>query len=426
VTTLAASATRKIPHSGKRRICFPITNRAYYGRSQLLIKKLHSHPEMELELMLGGSILLDKYSRHIADDIEAGGFTISASLFNVIEGGNHVAMAKTACLTALEFTNGLHTIDPDVVIICGDRFEQLAIAMAAAYLNKTIAHIEGGDVTGSIDESVRHAITKLAHIHFVTNADAHRRVLAMGEDPRYVFNTGSLDVELASRVDSPITSTIVNGHGVGHAIDVAQPFLMVIQHPVTTEGENRQHLEATLSAVSALDLQTIWFWPNPDAGTGEMAETLRHFREHHEPATAKMRFITNVPADQFISMLRLTACVIGNSSAGIKECSYLGTPVVNVGGRQQGRLNAENVVHVGYDADEIVRTVQAQIRHGRHPRSDIYYQPDASQAIVDVLARAELYTQKRFHDAIGACGPREESESSTAASRASGGGAPRA
>ena len=114
--TLFASASRKMPRSDKRRICFPITNRAYYGRSQLLIRKLHSHPSIELELMLGGSILLDKYSRHIADDIEAGGFTISASLFNVIEGGNHVAMAKTACLTALEFTNGLAAIDPDVVV----------------------------------------------------------------------------------------------------------------------------------------------------------------------------------------------------------------------------------------------------------------------------------------------------------------------
>src|SRR6195256_574239 len=239
--TLAASATRKMPHTGKRRICFPITNRAYYGRSQLLIRKLHSHPEMELELMLGGSILLDKYSRHIADDIEAGGFTISASLFNVIEGGNHVAMAKTACLTALEFTNGFHAADPDIVVICGDRFEQLAIAMSAAYLNKTIAHIEGGDVTGSIDESVRHAITKLAHIHFVTNDDAHRRVLAMGEDPKYVFTTGSLDVEVAAESPAAITSEILNGYGVGHEIDVSKPFLMVIQHPVTTERENRGH-----------------------------------------------------------------------------------------------------------------------------------------------------------------------------------------
>ena len=117
--------------SAKRKICFPITSRAYYGRSQLLIKKLHAHPDIDLKLMLGGSILLDKYSRHIADDIAAGGFDIEASLFNVIEGGNHVAMAKTACLTALEFTNGFHSIDPDVIVICGDRFEQLAIAIAS-------------------------------------------------------------------------------------------------------------------------------------------------------------------------------------------------------------------------------------------------------------------------------------------------------
>src|SRR4029079_13704480 len=183
-----------------RRICFPLTSRAYYGRTQLLIQKLQTHPAVDLQLMLGGSILLDKYSRHIADDIQKGGFAIATSYFNVIDGGNHVAMAKTACLTALEFTNGFHAVDPDVVVVCGARFEQLAIAMAAAYLNKTIAHIEAGDVTGSIDESVRHAITKLAHIHFVTNDDAHRRVLAMGEDPKYVFNTGSLDVEVAATV----------------------------------------------------------------------------------------------------------------------------------------------------------------------------------------------------------------------------------
>src|SRR5262249_23233381 len=189
---------------------------------------------------------------HIAADIESAGFSIAASLLNVIEGGNHVAMAKTACLTALEFTNGLHALNPDVVVICGDRFEQLAIAMTAAYLNTTIAHIEGGDCSGSIDESVRHAITKLAHIHFVTNDDAHRRVLAMGENPSYVFNTGSLDVELAAQVDRVLTSEQINGCGVGYEIDANKPFLMVVQHPVTTETENRAHLETTLRAVGAL------------------------------------------------------------------------------------------------------------------------------------------------------------------------------
>ena len=396
--TLFAAATRKTARSGKRRICFPITNRSYYGRSQLLIRKLHGHPSVDLELMLGGSILLDKYSHHVAADIEAEGFAISASMFNVIEGGNHVAMAKTACLTALEFTNGIDAVDPDVVVIAGDRFEQLAITMAAAYLNKTIAHIEGGDVSGSIDESVRHAITKLAHIHFVTNDDAHRRVLAMGEDPRYVFNTGSLDVERAAQIETVLTSERVNAHGVGRDIDVTKPFLMVIQHPVTTEADNRRHLETTLRAVGAVGLQTIWFWPNPDAGTAEMAETIRHFREHHEAATENMRFITNVPGDEFLAMLKATACLVGNSSAGIKEGSFLGTPVVNVGGRQLGRLAADNVVHVGYDGKAIGAAIDRQLRHGRYPSSDIYYRADASQQITDRLVDLELYTQKRFFD----------------------------
>ncbi|HEX8031829.1 MAG TPA: UDP-N-acetylglucosamine 2-epimerase [Vicinamibacterales bacterium] len=382
----------------RRKICFPITSRAYYGRSQLLIKKLHAHPDIDLKLMLGGSILLDKYSKHIADDIAAGGFEIEASLFNVIEGGNHVAMAKTACLTGLEFSNSLYTASPDVVVICGDRFEQLAIAMAAAYLNITIAHIEGGDVTGSIDESVRHAVTKLAHLHFVTNEDAHRRVLAMGEDPRYVFNTGSLDVELAAHVSTTITNEQVNALGVGHDVDIEQPFLMVVQHPVTTERDNREHLETTLKVVSSFDLPTIWFWPNPDAGTGVMADSLRHMREKHPELTAHMRFITNVPSNDFIALLAHAACLVGNSSAGIKECSYLGTPVVNIGARQQGRLTAEHVTHVGYDAAEIAAGIAAQLAHGRYAPSHIYFKENTSAAMVELLAKTTLYTQKRFHD----------------------------
>lgn len=398
MTTLLAPAARKLPRSGRRRVCFPITSRAYYGRSQLLIRTLHGHPNIELELMLGGSILLDKYSHHIAGDIEASGFATSGWFFNVIEGGNHVAMAKTACLTALEFTNGFHSLAPDVVIVCGDRFEQLAIAMAAAYLNITIAHIEGGDVSGSIDESVRHAITKLSHIHFVTNEDARRRVLAMGEDPRYVFNTGSLDVELAARVDGQVTTEEINRVGVGQDVNLEEPFLMVVQHPVTTEPDNRGHLETTLRAVASLDMPVLWFWPNPDAGTAEMAETIRHIREQHPELTRRMRFITNVPAEQFVRLLKRTACLVGNSSAGFKECSYLGTPVVDIGGRQQGRLAGPNVVRVGYDADEIRAAIQRQVAAGRHPPSTLYYRPDTSRQIAETLAGIELYTQKRFVD----------------------------
>jgi UDP-hydrolysing UDP-N-acetyl-D-glucosamine 2-epimerase len=271
--------------------------------------------------------------------------------------------------------------------------------MTAAYLNFTLAHIEGGDVTGSIDESVRHAITKLSHLHFVTNEDAERRVLAMGEDPRYVFNTGSLDVELAARVSNLVTSQQINAYGVGHDIDIERPFLLVIQHPVTTERDNRMHLEATLDAVASTRMPTVWFWPNPDAGTAEMSEMLRHVREQHAELTERMRFITNIPVEEFVSLLRQTACLVGNSSAGIKECSYLGTPVVNIGARQQGRRTGEHVQHVPYDTAAIRAAIDAQVTHGRYPSSTIYYRPDTSDIILNVLATTELYTQKRFYDA---------------------------
>ena len=171
---------------------------------------------------------------------------------------------------------------------------------------------------------------------------------------------------------------------------------MVLQHPVTTEADNRAHLEATLRAVAALDMPAIWFWPNADAGTAEMSESLRHMREQHAELTARMRFITNVPADEFVALLRRTACLVGNSSAGIKECSYLGTPVVNIGGRQQGRLSGDHVVHVGYDTSEIRDAVARQVAAGRRPSSDLYYRPGTSERIVEVLATAQLYTQKRF------------------------------
>src|SRR6185436_5342088 len=147
-----------------------------------------------------------------------------------------------------------------------------------------------------------------------------------------------------------------------------------------------QHLETTLRAIAELEIPAIWFWPNPDAGTGEMAESLRHYRERHSAMTDHIRFITNVPVDEFVALLKRTACVVGNSSAGIKECSYLGTPVVDIGARQLGRLNGDHVVHTAYDAAEIVGAVRAQLRCGRYPPSHIYYKPGASQTIVDRLA----------------------------------------
>ena len=288
------------------------------------------------------------------------------------------------------------------MVICGDRFEQLAIAMAAAYLNITIAHIEGGDVTGSIDESVRHAITKLAHLHFVTNDDAHRRVLAMGEDPRYVFNTGSLDVELAAHVEhrrSPASRS--TRYGVGHDVDIEQPFLMVDAASGDDRARQpRAHLETTLQAVASFELPTIWFWPNPDAGTGEMADSLRHMREEHPRADRADALHHQRAGRRVRRAAGAAACLVGNSSAGIKECSFLGTPVVNIGARQQGRT--------GRRRTSIARRLRRATRsrgdrspaRARPLRAVAHLPPGQHQRArsLNMLATRQLYTQKRFHD----------------------------
>lgn len=383
----------------KRIICFPITSRIHYARQKTLLEKLNRNSKIDLQLIVGGSVLLDKYGERFLPAIQESGLNIRDTLFNVIDGGSHIAMAKTAGLTALEFANSLHKLNPDIVVIRGDRFEQLAIAMVAAYLNKTVAHIEGGDLSGTIDESVRHAITKLSHIHFVTNEDARKRVIQMGENPRNVFNVGSPEVEFAAKVDPKRDGRVVNKTGTGPIIDVNKQFLMVLYHPVTTEKNNRGKTEMLLRAVDELNLPAIWFWPNSDAGTNDIAKAIRVYREQGKLKNNKIRFVTDLLPEDFIGLLRKTSVLVGNSSSGIKEASYFGVPVVNIGTRQKGRLRAENVSDVGYSQGAITAAIKTQLKRGAYPKSKIYYQLGTSDKIVKVLSRAKLYTQKTFHHA---------------------------
>lgn len=382
----------------KRTVCFVITNRVHYARQEKLLKQLRDDPAVDLKLVVGGSALLEKYSE-VMPALERHNFEVHEEMLNLIEGGNHAAMAKTAGLAVLELANTFQKLNPDIVLVRGDRFEQLAVAMTAAFLNKTVAHIEGGDVTGTIDESVRHAITKLAHIHFVTNEDAYRRVLQMGENPAYVFHVGSPDLEFASEVGRKPDEGMMNRIGVGGHIDFSKPYALVIQHPVTSEDDNLENVMKTLAAVSDTGMQALWFWPNPDAGTDEISKGIRRFREHTE--TPHIRFVIDIHPRDFISLLRHAACLIGNSSSGIKEASFFGTPVVNIGTRQQGRARGENVIDVHYDSLAIKSAIDRQITHGPYAPSHTYYKPDTARRIVEVLKTAPLYTQKRFYDTKG-------------------------
>lgn len=380
----------------KRKICFIITSKIHYGRSKLILKELKNRDDVELQIVIGASAILRNYGDVVAM-LEKDGFICNARITMTLEGGNAVAMAKTTGIGISEFTTVFDNLKPDIVMVRGDRYEVMAAVIAAAYLNITVAHIEGGDLSGTIDESVRHAITKLSHIHFSTNDDSFKRILRMGEDPRYVFNFGCPELEFAAKNTYVITNEFINSIGAGDTIDINKPFLMVMQHPVTTEvGRNRKNIEETLRAVMDSGRPTLWFWPNVDAGTDEISKGIRVFRERYQPQN--MRFVRSVPPEEFIGLLKLTACLVGNSSAGLKECSLLGTPAVNIGTRQHKRLRAHNVLDVGYNSEEIRRGIERQLENGRHEPSSIYYKEGTTQKISEILATIDLYSQKSFHE----------------------------
>jgi UDP-hydrolysing UDP-N-acetyl-D-glucosamine 2-epimerase len=382
--------------SKKRKICFVVTSKIHYSRCKLLLEELKKREDVHLQIVVGASALLEKYG-NILSIMEEDGFRPDAKITMILEGGSPVAMAKTAGIGISEFATIFDNLRPDVVVVRGDRYEVLSAAIAAAYLNIAVAHIEGGDVSGTIDESVRHAITKISHIHFATNETSKQRIIRMGEDPNYVFDFGSLDLELVSKNDYSVSKEFVNYLGVGDVVNIDKPYIIVMQHPVTSEIEkNRANIEQTLKAVYELNVPTVWFWPNVDAGTDDISKGIRVFREKYKPQN--IRFIIFLPPEEFIGLLKSASCLIGNSSSGIKECSYLGVPVVNIGTRQNNRMRGENIIDVDYDAKQIKEAINKQIKHGKYKENDLYYKKSTSNKIAEKLAEIELYIQKKFYE----------------------------
>jgi UDP-hydrolysing UDP-N-acetyl-D-glucosamine 2-epimerase len=274
----------------------------------------------------------------------------------------------------------------------------MATAVAASYMNIPVAHVQGGEVTGSIDEKVRHAVTKLADIHLVSTEKAKERVLRMGEEPQRVHVTGCPSIDLAAKVlERPELDfdPIERYGGVGDRIDPKAGYLVVMQHPVTTEYQQaRDHATETLFAVLELGLPVLWFWPNVDAGSDGTSKAIRAFREQERPAN--MHFFKNMAPTDFLRVLYNSRCLIGNSSVGIRESALLGIPVVNVGSRQAGRERGENVIDVGYSREEIVNAVHRHLQNGRYPHNPLYGNGQAGPSMADVLASAPLEIEKRL------------------------------
>jgi UDP-hydrolysing UDP-N-acetyl-D-glucosamine 2-epimerase len=257
----------------------------------------------------------------------------------------------------------------------------------------------GGEISGTIDESIRHAVTKLAHLHFPANTQAAERIVRMGEDPAAVHVVGCPRIDLVAEIARG------NGHlespdwlereGVGAHITLEEPFLLVSQHPVTTEyGEGEQQITETLMALHELQMPTIMLWPNADAGSEDISRGMRKFREKYRPEY--IRFYKNFPIDTYVRLMLSCACAVGNSSAPLREGAFVGVPTVNIGTRQQGRDRADNVIDAGYSRREIVDAVKRQLAHGRYAASHLYGDGGAGVRIADLLAAAPLRVQKRL------------------------------
>jgi len=378
-----------------RKVCVVITARPSYSRIKTVLDAINQHPDLALQLIVSASALLDKYGSAV-DFIEEDGFEINEKIYSVVEGEGLTTMAKTTGLGLIELATAFNNLKPDIVLTIADRYETIATAIAGSYMNIPVAHVQGGEVTGSIDEKVRHAVTKLSNLHFVSNQTAYNRVIKMGEEPNTVFITGCPSIDIAARVlekpDLPIDPIKQYG-GVGSKVDLTNGYYVVMHHPVTTEYRMaREQVTEVLKAVNEINKPILWFWPNVDAGSDGTSKGIRAFRENVE--NNNIWFFKNFSPMDFLKLLYNSNGIIGNSSVAIRECSFLGVPAVNIGTRQMGRTRGKNVTDIGYNHSEIKSAILHNLKGVQTTGENIYGDGASGEKIASLLAEQEYKIDK--------------------------------
>ncbi|BBO04176.1 MULTISPECIES: UDP-N-acetylglucosamine 2-epimerase [Bradyrhizobium] len=379
----------------QKKICVVIGSRANYSSIKSAMRAIQNHPALELQLIVAASAVLDRYGS-VVNLIEQDGFKPHARVTMLIEGETPATMAKSTGLGLIELPTLFEQLAPDVVMTVGDRFETMATTLAAAYMNIPVAHTMGGEVSGTIDESIRHAVTKFAHIHFPASEGAKERIIRLGELPKHVHMVGCPRIDLVADILANSNGKL-NDHlfdlGVGERFSIDEPFVLISQHPVTTEyGAGEEQITMTLEAVREQGLAAIVLWPNSDAGSDDISRGIRKWRERK--LDDRMHFFKNLPIEVYVNLMRATACLIGNSSSGIREGAYVGTPVVNIGSRQNMRDRGENVIEVPYNKGAISKAIAKQVAHGRYTMNPIYGDGTAGIKIADILATEQVDVQK--------------------------------
>ena len=371
----------------KKVICFVILSRANYSSIKSVMYEVKKSKSLDFKLIVGASAIIDKYGS-VSDLIEKEGFKIDYKINNLIEDTKTTGMVKTTGMGMVEISTILEKINPSIVFTVGDRYETISTAISAAYMNITVAHTMGGEVSGTIDESIRHAVTKLSHIHFVSNKDALKRVLKLGEDKKFVFDVGCPRIDEVKKIlkQKKYYEAIknLNKEGVGAKIDPKDDYIILSYHPVTTElSQNENHIKKILNVIKDIKCKKIILWPNSDAGSEMISKVVRQFRE--KKLLENTRLIKNVSIETYVNLLNRCKCLVGNSSSAIREGAFIGVPSVNIGTRQKNRLRGKNIIDCGYEHNELIKKIILQSKKKQLKSESIYGNGTAGKKIVKII-----------------------------------------
>ena len=383
----------------KRSIAVFTGNRAEYGLQFPILRAIDNHPDLDYKLLVSGAHLDANFGSTL-NEIHRDGFHIESEIKIEMDAKSLFATAQAIGSGVLEISKVLDKLKPDIMVVYADRFEGFAAVIAATQMNIPTAHIEGGDLTegGALDDSVRHAMTKLSHLHFTTNSQASNRILAMGEEPWRVHTVGFPAIDLiaegnfASKVE--VLETL--------SLDPMRPIVLFTQHSVTTEfSEARSQITPSLDAITRLareGVQIVLTYPNNDAGGKDIIEALSAFQLEELQNTQVMRSLGRYLYHGVLALAResdLRVVCLGNSSSGLKETPAFGCPTVNIGSRQDGRLRGENVLDAGYSSDQIFAAVnkglyEEEFRELCRSANNPYWLGEAGPKIANILATTSL------------------------------------
>lgn len=375
-----------------------ITARASYSRFKGVLLELNKNEQINSSIVCTCSAIIEKFG-NISKVIESDGLSVTKTISTEVDGNNLEKMPLTVANTINQLTSIFKKENPDFIITIADRFETISTAIAASYMNIPLIHIQGGEITGNIDEKVRHAISKLSDFHFVATEKAKNRLINMGENPESIFNTGCPSIDIINDINSVTELNLykkLKESEEKNELDIGNGFIVVLLHSETeSHDESFSRAEKLLNKLSELNKQLVIFWPNSDAGTEGISKAIRMFKnKRHDKNDI---FIKNLESKFFLKLLSISNFLIGNSSVGIRECSFMGVPVINIGDRQRGRDRGRNLIDIKWEdlqSTNLISTIQEK----NSQKDNLYGNGDSSQKISQIITSLPKKYVKEFYE----------------------------